>query len=96
MRRCLVCGKLALAGKAKCWIPYCAAAFLSCGVGKPLISDEYIRVAIARARAKVARVSEPMLVPAMPAVETYVAAVVVGDDGLGKEVEKRCFCQAEP
>ena len=30
VRRCLACGKLALAGKASCLVIHCSAAFLFC------------------------------------------------------------------
>ena len=40
-----------------------------CEFGKPFTSDDTIRAAIAKARAKVARVSESIPSPALPAFE---------------------------
>ena len=74
VRHCLACGRLHLAGKGFCWVYLCSAFYLFNGVGKSIICDESIRETIARARAKIARVSESTPAPvvaslAAPAVE---------------------------
>ena len=91
------CGTLQWAGNGFCRVIHCVAFFLFCGVGKPLISDAVIRAAIAKARAKVARVSESTPSPAMSAVEVAresERAVEVGSaadsEELEKGVERRC------
>ena len=71
---CLACGKLHLAGKGFCWIKHCLAFYLFSGVAKTLINDDIIRDAIARSRAKVARVSESMPPLAAPAVEVILGS----------------------
>ncbi len=53
---------------------------LFCGIGEPLVSDEYLRTAIAKARSKVAHVSERTVSPSVetsgmsapPVVDPYV------------------------
>ena len=66
---------------------YCVAICLFCVVGKPLISDESIRAALAKARAKVARVSEYPPPPAMPALEVE-AGDVADVEQLSKDAER--------
>ena len=58
MRQCPAGGKLIMAGKAFSWMPQSHAAFLFHGVGKGIITDEYVKDVMKRSRSKVARVSE--------------------------------------
>ena len=76
VRHCLACGRLHLAGKGFGWVYMCSAFYLFNGVGKSILCDSSIRDTIARARAKVARVSEydPSLAAASPAAPAVVQA----------------------
>ena len=101
VRHCPACGRLHLAGKGFCWVYLCSAFYLFNGVGKSIICDSSIRDTIARARAKVARVSEhdPSLAaasPAAPAVEqahvsgyTATAGTPLDEETLKEEAMKR-------
>ena len=45
-------------GRKACWMPQCRAIFLFNGVGKGIITDEYVRDVMKRNKSKFARVSE--------------------------------------
>ena len=61
----------------------------TCGIGEPLISDECIRAELAKARAKVACVSECIPALALLAVEV-VAATAEDEEAPSKDASKLC------
>ena len=50
VRLCPACGKMVLAGKPFCWSEQCGAIFLFNGIGKDIISDDYIKDLMKRER----------------------------------------------
>ena len=78
--------------KGFCWVYVCSAFYMFNGVGKSIISDESVRAAIARARAKVARVSESTpsragVPPAMPTVEVTRGSERTAEPGTPADIE---------
>ena len=89
MRHCPACGKVILAGKAFCWMPQCRAIFLFNGIGKGIITDEYVKDVMKRSKSKVARVSECTAETVEATVGTVIVGSLAEEEELGKEAEKR-------
>ena len=67
----------------------CRAVFLANGVGKGVITDEYVRDAMKRSKSKVARVSECTMKQAEKVAGTVIAGAPTDTEELSKESERR-------